>query len=142
MNEIIECKRCNGSGQIKRHFDAPIETCPECKGKKGTPIFPANFPPRPWIVCKNKQGFFYIASKKTGYVIANDIRSRRTARLLANSPIMFAALKQICNTESGETYDEMCDIYTDCSTCDNMIGLAHEALNVEIFKTNEGENEK
>ena len=142
MNEIIECKYCEGRGQVKRNFNKPLEVCPRCKGKKGTPIFPDDFPPRPWIVRKSDQWGFCIVSQKTGYIIASGICTRYVARQLANSPIMYAALRKISSMESGETYDEMCDVYMDCSTCDEMRNLADEALNFEIFKSTQGKGER
>lgn len=141
MNEIIECDFCDGRGWVKRRLDKPIEVCPRCKGKKGTPIFPDDFPPRPWIILHKGDCGFRVVSK-TGQVIADNIKSRYVARILANTPPMYAALKKIHSMKPGENYDETCDIYTDCSTCDQMIKIAGEALEIDIFKSVQQNNGK
>ena len=41
---------------------------------------------------------------------------------------MYDALQKIANMNPGESYDEECSIYEDCSTCYDMIDIAKEAL--------------
>ena len=41
---------------------------------------------------------------------------------------MYDALHKIANMNPGESYDEECSIYEDCSTCYDMIDIAKEAL--------------
>ena len=44
------------------------------------------------------------------------------------APEMYEALQKIASMEPGESYDEMCDIYEDCITCDDMISIARAAI--------------
>ena len=56
-------------------------------------------------------------------------RNGNEAAIRSATSVMYDALEQIANMEPGEAYDEMCDIYTDCDTCHEMIDIAKEALN-------------
>lgn len=50
------------------------------------------------------------------------------AQDIQKARILYQALEKIASMEPGESYDEMCNIYEDCSTCYEMIDIAKEAL--------------